>query len=161
MAQDPNENKQEDESNDIKLPDWNGSWTLRTSEKLDEYLKDEGWGYIMRKAAAAVSAYQTITQDDKSIKINVKNKKGQYEYTSPFDGSEVKYVDNDKDDIVSTASIQNDEELGPCLVEVMIKGKEKKKYTTTRYMKDGEMCLKIANAGGKYCVRLFKKKKKK
>ena len=81
------------------VPNFTGSWTLRTSEKLDEYLKDEGWGLIMRKAAAAVSAYQTIEQDDKTIKIHVKNKKGQYEYTASFDGTECKYVDNDKGNV--------------------------------------------------------------
>ena len=51
------------------------------------------------ETAAAVSAYQTIVQDDKTIKIKVKNKKGEYEYTAAFDGSECKYVDNDKGNI--------------------------------------------------------------
>ena len=41
----------------------------------------------------------------------------------------------------------------------MEKGKEKKKYTTYRYMDDGEMKLKIENAAGKYCIRIFKKEK--
>merc|ERR1712154_725235 len=98
------------------------------SEKLDEYLKSEGWGLIMRKAAAAVSAYQTIEQDDKSIKIFVKNKKGEYTYTATFDGAEVKYTDADKDE---------------------------KKYKTTRYMENGEMKLKVENpVSGKYCIRI-------
>ena len=79
-----------------ECPNFTGSWTLRTSEKLDEYLKDEGWGLIMRKAAAAVSAYQTIVQDDKSIKVKVKNKKGEYEYIASLDGTQCKYTDNDK-----------------------------------------------------------------
>ena len=41
----------------------------------------------------------------------------------------------------------------------MVKGKEKKQYTTYRYMQDGEMRLKIENAEGKFCVRIFKKGK--
>lgn len=38
--------------------------------------------------------------------------------------------------------------------------KDQKKYTTTRYMDNGEMKLKIANASGKYCIRIFKKDEK-
>lgn len=80
-----------------KCVNFTGSWTLRTSEKLDEYLKDEGWGLIMRKAAAAVNAYQTIQQTDDEIKIKVKNKKGTYEYTAKLDGkTEIEYQDMDK-----------------------------------------------------------------
>ena len=77
-------------------PNFTGVWKLRTSEKLEEYLKEEGWGLIMRKAAKAANAVQTIKQDDKQITIKVKNTKGTYEYTAQLDGSDTKYVDNDK-----------------------------------------------------------------
>ena len=43
----------------------------------------------------------------------------------------------------------------------MCKGKDNKKYTTYRYMDNGEMKLKIENANGKYCIRIFKKNDKK
>merc|ERR1711897_10683 len=129
-----------------------GNWVLRTSEKLDEYLKSEGWGLIMRKAAAAVSAYQNIEQDDKSIKINVKNKKGEYTYTATFDGAEVKYTDADKDEVKSKTAISDDKQS---IIEEMIKGKDEKKYKTTRYMENGENPV-----SGKYCIRIFKRKAK-
>mmetsp|Transcript_72467 Transcript_72467/g.65163 ORF Transcript_72467/g.65163 Transcript_72467/m.65163 type:complete len:146 (+) Transcript_72467:44-481(+) len=139
-----------------EAPNFSGSWTLRTSEKLDEYLKDEGWGLIMRKAAAAVSAYQTIEQDDKSIKVKVKNKKGEYTYTAQLDGTECKYKDNDKDDVVSIVTFSDDKKQ---IIEKMTKGAKAKKYTTYRYMDNGEMKLKIENDKGKYCIRIFKKDK--
>merc|ERR1711997_1375781 len=126
----------------------------RTSEKLDEYLKSEGWGLIMRKAAGAVTAYQTIEQNDKGYTVTVKNKKGTYSYTATFDGKDFKYKDNDKDEVVQQAVISDDKKS---IVETMEKGKDKKKYITTRWMDNGEMKLKIANAAGKYCVRIFKK----
>ena len=137
------------------LPDvanFTGSWTLRTSEKLDEFLKSEGWGYIMRKAAAAVSAYQTIVQNEKSIKIKVKNKKGTYEYDAPLDGTQIEYKDMDGDDCTSKTTLSED---GQKQIEVLVKkGKTK---TCTRYMENGEMKLKIENEQGKYCIRIFKK----
>eukprot|EP01084_Bolivina_argentea_P056420 103272_1 len=141
------------------LPDFTGSWTLRTSEKLDEYLKSEKWGFIMRKAAAAVSAYQRIEQDGKKqIKVHVQNKKGTYEYTAVLDGSDTSYIDMDKDDVVSQSVIS---ECGAMIVERMVKGKEKKEYTTYRYMENGEMRLKIQNKEGKFCIRIFKRDEKK
>eukprot|EP00483_Globobulimina_turgida_P000412 UN00412 len=156
MAQQAEEEKKVDDKKELKLANYSGTWNLRTSEKLDEYLKSEGWGFIMRKAAAAVSARQIITQDDKSMTINIKNKKGEYEYTAPFDGSSYKYVDNDKDEIESTVSIEQSDD-GVVLKEAMLKGKDKKEYTTTRYMKGDEMCLRIENKQGIYCIRFFKK----
>mmetsp|Transcript_44438 Transcript_44438/g.71175 ORF Transcript_44438/g.71175 Transcript_44438/m.71175 type:complete len:148 (-) Transcript_44438:163-606(-) len=137
-----------------QTPNFSGTWELRTSEKLDEYLKDEGWGFVMRKAAAAVGATQIIVQDDKQIKITVKNKKGEYTYTAMLDGAECKYVDNDKDDVVSTTVLSDDKKS---IVESMTKGKDAKKYKTYRYMEKGEMRLKIENASGKFCIRIFKK----
>merc|ERR1712087_830232 len=107
---------------------------LRTSENLDAFLKDEGWGYIMRKAAAAVTSYQTIEQTESQMKITVKNKKGEYTYTAPLDGSKITYVDNDKDNVES-----------------------EKKKTLTRTMVNGEMQLRIENANNVRCVRIFKK----
>mmetsp|Transcript_72466 Transcript_72466/g.65161 ORF Transcript_72466/g.65161 Transcript_72466/m.65161 type:complete len:146 (+) Transcript_72466:63-500(+) len=139
-----------------EVPNFTGSWTLRTSEKLDEYLKSEGWGLIMRKAAAAVSAYQTIEQNDKEIKVKVKNKKGTYEYTAQLDGTECKYTDNDKDEVASSTTLSDDKKQ---IIEKMNKGKDSKKYTTYRYMDNGEMKLKIENDKGKYCIRIFKKDK--
>eukprot|EP00483_Globobulimina_turgida_P000770 UN00770 len=167
MAQDPNavkddkaeeEKKVDADKKELKVADFAGTWTLRTSEKLDEYLKSEGWGFIMRKAAAAVGARQIITQDDKTITVNVKNKKGEYEYTAPFDGTKYNYIDNDKDDVESTTCIEQIDE-GVAIKEKMIKGKDKKEYTTYRYMRGDEMCLKIQNSQGLYCIRLFKKDK--
>mmetsp|Transcript_1757 Transcript_1757/g.3452 ORF Transcript_1757/g.3452 Transcript_1757/m.3452 type:complete len:152 (+) Transcript_1757:58-513(+) len=145
----------EEKTNDQECVNFTGKWELRTSEKLDEYLKEEGWGFIMRKAAAAVSATQIILQDgDKTLKVNVKNKKGIFEYTAPLDGSEIKYVDNDKDDVISKSVFSDDKQA---IIESVIKGKESKQYKTTRYMENGEMRLKIENAKGKYCIRIFKK----
>ena len=85
----------------LDCPNFSGKWELRTSEKLDEYLKDEGWGLIKRKAAAAITAYQTIVQSGSAstdtIKITVENKvKGAYTYEAKLDGTEVKYADMDK-----------------------------------------------------------------
>ena len=146
------------------LPNFTGSWTLRTSENLDAFLKDEGWGYIMRKAAAAVSAYQTIVQTDSEIKIELKNKKGKYSYTAPLDGTEITYIDNDKDKVVSKTVKGAD---GKSLEETIFKGKNdetfddvKKQKVMLRYMKGGEMCLKITNTNNVHTVRIFSKDKK-
>ena len=117
-------------------------------------MKDEGWGLIMRKAASAVTAKQTIKQDDKSITIKVTNTKGVYEYTALLDGSETKYIDNDKDDVVSRTVISDDRTQ---IVEKMEKGLKKTQYTTYRYMDKGEMKIKVENVRGKYCIRIFKK----
>ena len=141
-----------EEKKESDVVNFSGSWTLRTSEKLDEFLKSEGWGYIMRKAAAAVSAYQTIVQNEKSIKIKVKNKKGTYEYDAPLDGTQIEYKDMDGDDCTSKTTLSED---GQKQIEVLVKkGKTK---TCTRYMENGEMKLKIENEQGKYCIRIFKK----
>ena len=135
------------------LPNFSGKWTLRTSEKLDEYLKDEGWGIIMRKAAAAARSTQTIKQDYKSITIKVRNTNKVFEYTAQFDGSQTKYIDNDKDVVVSRTMISDDRTQ---IIEKMEKV-WRRQYTTYRYMDNGEMKLKIENWRGTYCIRIYKK----
>merc|ERR1719410_741156 len=138
------------------VPNFSGSWTLRTSENLDAFLKAEGWGYIMRKAAAAVGATQVIEQSDKSIKITVKNKKGEYTYEATFDGAEIEYTDNDKDVCKSKTVLSGDKKK---IIETIIKGKDAKEMKTERYMENNEMRMKITNVkGGHYCIRIFKRK---
>merc|ERR1712087_248378 len=131
---------------DDSVPNFTGNWTLRTSENLDTFLKAEGWGYIMRKAAAAVRAYQYIEQPETEIKIRLKNKKSDYTYTAKLDGSTVKYVDGDKDNVESQTVID-----GKTLVET-------KKKKLVRYMEGGEMKLRIIQIKengeeGEYCIR--------
>ena len=108
----------------------------------------------MRNAAKAANAQQTIVQDDKSIKVAIKNAKGNYNYEAPLDGSEYKYKDMDGDDVVSTMKLSDDKQS---FIETLIKGKDKKEYTLTRYMENNEMRIKIANTKGKFCIRIFKK----
>merc|ERR1719348_1680175 len=123
-----------EEQKESAVVDFTGSWTLRTSENLEEFLTSEGWGYLMRKAAALTSAYQTIVQDDKSITVKIKNKKGEYKYTSPLDGAEIEYTDSDGDVCTSKTTVSDD---GQKQIEVLVKkGKTK---TCTRYMEEGEM----------------------
>merc|ERR1712154_262680 len=103
---------------------FSGTWKLRTSEKLDEFLKSEGWGFVMRKAAGAANAKQTIVQDEKSIKLKIETAKGTYSYEAPLDETEIKYTDMDKDECTSTSKLSDDKQS---IIETIIKGKDKKK----------------------------------
>ena len=108
----------------------------------------------MRKAAAASSAHQFITQNDTAIQISIKTFKGRYEYEAPLDGTEIKYIDSDKDNVTSTTTLSEDKQS---ITEQMIKGKDKKQYTSTRYMENNEMRLKITNKNATYCIRILKR----
>ena len=106
---------------------------------------------IERQAAKAGGAHQTILQNKNSIKLIIKNFKGKYEYDAPLNGTEIKYTDSDKDEVVSK-SAWNEERTA--IIELMTKGKDKKEYTTKRYMDqvNDEMRQEIKNKNGKYCI---------
>ncbi|OWF48080.1 Fatty acid-binding protein, adipocyte [Mizuhopecten yessoensis] len=52
-----------------------GVWVLVRNENLDEYLKEIGVNFVLRKLAAAASSTMTITREDNKIRIVTKGPK--------------------------------------------------------------------------------------
>lgn len=96
------------------------------------------------------------------ISIKVTNPMGTFKYELEVGSNEVvTYVDNTGDTVETLSSWTNDSKI---LREEFSKTNAKnvkKNYVTERFMKDGFMCLKIANTKNLKCfvVRFFKKSK--
>uniref|UniRef100_A0A8W8KP65 Lipocalin/cytosolic fatty-acid binding domain-containing protein n=1 Tax=Magallana gigas TaxID=29159 RepID=A0A8W8KP65_MAGGI len=52
-----------------------GVWVLQKNENLDEYLKEIGVNFVLRKLAAAASSTMTISVEDGQVRINTKGPK--------------------------------------------------------------------------------------
>lgn len=61
-----------------------GTWDLETSEKFDEYMKELGVGFLMRKTGAAMKPTVIIAKDNDTWTIKV---------NSTFKSSEIVFKD--------------------------------------------------------------------
>ncbi|XP_062579500.1 fatty acid-binding protein, adipocyte-like isoform X2 [Saccostrea cucullata] len=52
-----------------------GVWVLERNENLDEYLKEIGVNFVLRKLAAAASSTMTISVEDGQVRIHTKGPK--------------------------------------------------------------------------------------
>mmetsp|Transcript_50537 Transcript_50537/g.61973 ORF Transcript_50537/g.61973 Transcript_50537/m.61973 type:complete len:164 (+) Transcript_50537:84-575(+) len=152
------------ENNNTSGVNWTGTWKLASSEGLDEYLKDEGWGWVMRKAAGASSATQTLVHKGDTIEINIKNAKGSYGYKLVIGtgkpGDEVKYIDVDKIACVSTAKYDDDTKNSYTETIVMSKKDGPATYNAKRSLNDKkQMVFAITNKNGKTVKRIFNAQK--
>ena len=110
-------------------PDFTGKWRLKEYIGIDEYLKSEGWSWIMRKTISKLSCYNYIYHHHKSIKdkeiehITIKNvnKTGVYELihcVNLNDKKEIKYKDKSGDKIISVFKWNRDKSQ---IIEFLLK----------------------------------------
>ncbi|KAK3596538.1 hypothetical protein CHS0354_013222 [Potamilus streckersoni] len=129
-----------------------GVWVLQTNENLDEYLKEIGVGFVLRKLAAAASSTMTITIEGEKIRIVTKGAKDteaffalgeEFDNTDPQDNP-VKAIATWNDGCLFTDARPVDPNKG-------------KAQQVERRIVNGNLEMKIT-VNDVVCKRIFKKK---
>ena len=142
--------------------DFNGIWTLDSSDNLDEYLLSENWSIVMRKAAEKANITQQIIQNEDILRIKVFSKNGNYSYTLNVNGDNVEYQDLNQDICQSIAKWSDDKK---CIMETISKKSKVdgtiKEYTCVRQLDESNanrMTLQYINDQGVSVTRYFVKR---
>lgn len=129
-----------------------GVWVLQKNENLDEYLKEIGVNFVLRKLAAAASSTMTISVEDGQVRINTKGPK-----------------DSDHKFHLDTEVESNDPQDNPMKAVVKwtdgklvthskpTEGSKAKETKVVREVVDGQLIMTIY-VNNVVCRRIFKKK---
>eukprot|EP01084_Bolivina_argentea_P069193 125955_1 len=171
-----------DDDNKIDTPDFTAKWRLIEYKGIDEYLKSEGWSWMMRKAISKLGNNQYIYhhhqsncdgKEEENITIKSVYKGGIYEIISNAnlnDKKEIKYKDKNGDKIISVFKWNKSKKeiIEFLLKEITIKNNnnapkykrkskvKQKSYTKCRYIDNkGQMIETITNQIGKKCISIY------
>lgn len=124
--------------------DFSGSYALRITDNLDEFLeKVEKEGFLKRKAMALMTPTIVVTHDPEKgtfktvITVPVK---GEMTLDVPLDGSEVTYERFDGATTKATFTVSED---GQQIVETQTDRSDGDELVVTRYFEEGEFCIKM------------------
>ncbi|XP_048743547.1 fatty acid-binding protein, heart-like isoform X1 [Ostrea edulis] len=129
-----------------------GIWVLQKNENLDEYLKEIGVNFVLRKLAAAASSTMTISVEDDQVRIHTKG---------PKDSDHKFHLDtevesNDPQDNPMKALVTWKD--GKLITEAKpTEGSNGKATRVEREVVDGELIMTIY-VNNVVCRRIFKKK---
>eukprot|EP01084_Bolivina_argentea_P041765 77097_1 len=153
--------KQENDSKMID-PNFTGKWQLKKHEGIDDFLKSEGWNWIMRKIISSLGNtffiyHQKNINNQEYISIKSINSTGHSELVhfaainKENESQLTQYKDKNNDNVTSIFKWNtNKTELIECL-SIEIKNSTARSWTKTRYInKTGELIITITNETGKY-----------
>jgi len=83
-----------------------GNWKLKTSTKFDEYMKEVGVNWALRKAGAACSSTTEITQEGDGLRLNTQSTVRSTNCVFPI-GKEIDYKTMDGRNVKSTLEFDN------------------------------------------------------
>eukprot|EP01084_Bolivina_argentea_P147003 257262_1 len=168
-------------SDKISNPDFTGKWRLKEYHGIDEYLKSEGWNWMMRKAISKLGITQYIYhhhmasvggKEEEHITIKSASKGGGNEMISCVNlnaKTEVKYKDKNGNNVISVFKWNRDKTQ---IIEFVLTDDDKqtrsnddikdnntqRSYTKCRHMNSkGQMIESITNEHGKTCVSIYVK----
>merc|ERR1712062_372166 len=124
------------------------NWKLTNSIKFDEYMKEVGVGYLLRKAGAACNSTTEISKEADGIRINTQSTVRSTNFVFPVD-KEVDYKTMDGRNVKATLSIKGD--------NVLVTEKWDGKASTLEYgVKDGKMII-TCKMNDVICERIHEK----
>ena len=136
--------------------DFGGKWERIKAEGLDDFLKSEGVGMLLRKAASKLSVTHEIDQQGDIIKISVTNPKGTTIEELKLDGTEI-LSKNDNGDDVKTIAKWEDDNKTTILIDTQNITQNRKSNGKRYINKNNEMVFEMTNDKGKTVKNIFKK----
>ncbi|XP_062579499.1 fatty acid-binding protein, heart-like isoform X1 [Saccostrea cucullata] len=129
-----------------------GVWVLERNENLDEYLKEIGVNFVLRKLAAAASSTMTISVEDGQVRIHTKGPKDS-DHKFHLD-TEVESSDPQDNPMKATVTWKD----GKLITEAKpTEGSKGKATRVERELVNGELLMTVY-INNVVCRRIFKKK---
>ncbi|XP_061183537.1 fatty acid-binding protein, heart-like [Saccostrea echinata] len=129
-----------------------GVWILDRNENLDEYLKEIGVNFVLRKLAAAANSTMTITVEDEQVRIHTKGPKDS-DHNFSLD-TEVESSDPQDNPMKATVTWED----GKLITEAKpTEGSKGKATRVERELVNGELIMTVY-VNNVVCRRIFKKK---